>query len=408
MADQADDNTALREPFEGWLAARWPEVTNLEVDEFESPKSGFSAKTLFAPVRYERGGAVIEEKVVLRVENPEPAIYPAQAPGLDVEVEIQFRAMEALAGTGRIPLAPLIGYEPDTSVLGSQFFAMGHVQGEVTIENPPYTLEGFFTDASPEARRGMIEDGLRILSEVHRLDWKAAGLDWLVPLGKTPGVEVQLDLWESFGLRELAGRVHPVFEQAASWLRTNLPGELENSFSWGDSRLGNIIYRDARCVCITDFENAAIAPAEIDLGWWLMFDRTQHEVAEASRLPGEPTREEQRDYYYECAGRSLGDTHYYEVFAAFRYTAIVARVMNRWVDLGILKTDHELWLKNPAAYCLADLMGMERGLVARRTGDQQLDEHAYLPLVRDRRPRHRPPASSSRSTTTRPTTTTCR
>jgi aminoglycoside phosphotransferase (APT) family kinase protein len=330
------------------------------VGEFESPKSGFSARTLFAPIHYRRDGTRVEEKVVLRIENPEPAIYPAQAPGLDVEVELQYRAMQALSKAGRIPLAPLIGYEPDPSVLGSQFFAMGHIQGEVTIENPPYTLEGFFTEVSPDARRGMIEDGLRILAEVHRLDWKQAGLDWLVPPGTTPGVDVQLALWERFGRREFADRVHPVFEEASTWLHANLPGELENKFSWGDSRLGNIIFADGRCVCITDFENAAIAPAEIDLGWWLMFDRTQHEVAEAKRLPGEPTREEQRDHYYECAGRDLGDMHYYEVFAAFRYTAIVARVMNRWVDLGILQADHQLWLKNPAAYCLADLMGLER------------------------------------------------
>ena len=360
MTDADDQNTALREPFERWLASRWSDVDDLAVEDFESPKSGFSARTLFAPVRYRRGDEAVEERVVLRVENPEPAIYPAQAPGLDIEVEIQYRVMETLAKDGRIPLAPLIGYEPDPAVLGSPFFAMGYVEGEVTIENPPYTLEGFFSEASPETRRGMIQNGLRVLADVHRIDWKAAGLDWLVPPGTTPGMEAQLALWDEFGRREFGERVHPVFERAAAWLLEHLPSDGENRFSWGDSRLGNIIYRDDHCACITDFENAAIAPAEMDLGWWLMFDRTQHEVSEAVRLPGEPTREEQRDFYYECSGRELGDTHPFEVFAAFRYTGIVARVMNRWVDLGILPKDHGLWLKNPAAYCLADLMGMDR------------------------------------------------
>jgi len=37
--------------------------------------------------------------------------------------------------------------------------------------------------------------------------------------------------------------------------------------SWGDSRIGNMIWRDFRCVCITDFENVALAPRAFDLGF---------------------------------------------------------------------------------------------------------------------------------------------
>ncbi|MBW2362762.1 MAG: phosphotransferase family protein [Deltaproteobacteria bacterium] len=355
----SEEIQTLRAPFEAWLASRWPEAKALEVLPLESPKSGFSAKTLFAPVRFRRDGNPVEARVVLRIENPEPAIYPVQAPGLDVEIAIQYRVMQGLDAAGGIPLAPLIGYETDPGVLGSPFFAMGHVAGDVATENPPYTQAGFFTESSPETRRAIIEDGLRVLADVHRVDWRAAGFTWLVPPGVTPGLETQLDLWESYGRRELRDRTHPVFEAGVHWLRANLPTGLENCFSWGDSRLGNMIFSGERCVCIMDFENASIAPAEVDLGWWLMFDRTQHEVVSAERLPGEPTRDEQREYYARCAGRDFGDTHYYEVFAAFRYAAIVVRVMNRWVDRGLLPPDQKLWLANPASQCLADLLGIE-------------------------------------------------
>ena len=350
----------LREPFERWLAARWPDVAELCVGPLESPKSGFSALTLVVPVSFRRDGVACEEKVVLRVESPDPAIYPAQAPGLEVEVEIQYRVMEALARTGVAPLAPLIGYESDAGVLGQPFFAMGFVAGEVTIENPPYTQEGFFVEASPEARRQMIEGGLSILADIHAIDWRQAGLEWLVPPGGTPGLAAQLELWQAFGRRELRDRVHPLFDECCLWLRKHLPDDLENRFSWGDSRLGNIRFQNARCTCITDFENAAIAPAEIDIGWWLMFDRTMHECVGVERLPGEPTRDEQRAHYMKRAGRDLGDLHYYEVFGALRYTAIVVRVMNRAVERSFMPPDHEIWLKNPASFALADLMGRER------------------------------------------------
>ena len=97
----------------------------------------------------------------------------------------------------------------------------------------------------------------------------------------------------------------------------------------------------------------------MDLGWWLMFDRTQHEVVSAERLPGDLTREQQRDFYYECIGEDLGDTHFYEVLAGFRYTAIVVRVMNRLEARGMLSPDQMLWLANPASQCLADLLEIE-------------------------------------------------
>jgi len=354
------DVETLREPFERWLTARWPEVSDLRVAELESPKSGFSALTLVVPITLRRDGKERDEKVVLRVESPDPAIYPAQAPGLDVEVEIQYRVMEALAKSGKAPVAPLIGYEPDAAVLGEPFFAMGYIGGEVAIENPPYTQQGFFVEAPPGRRRQMIEAGLRVLASVHTLDWQEAGLSWLVPPGGEPGVLAQLDLWQGFSERELAGRVHPLLDEGFAWLREKLPGGLESRFSWGDSRLGNIIFRDGLCACITDFENAAIAPAEIDLGWWLMFDRTMHESVGIERLPGEPTRDEQRAFYASCAGRDPGDTHFFEVFGAVRYSAIVVRVMNRAVERGFIPPDHTIWLQNPASFALADLMGLDR------------------------------------------------
>jgi aminoglycoside phosphotransferase (APT) family kinase protein len=354
------DPRKLREPFERWLAARWPDAEGLRVAELASPKSGFSALTLVAPVHLRRDGREREEKVVLRVESPDPAVYPQQAPGLDVEVEIQYRVMDALARTGKAPLAGLIGYEPDASVLGAPFFAMEYVAGEVAVENPPYTQQGFFRDAAPDERRRMVEQGLAALAALHEIDWREAGLGWLVAPGARPDIARQLEIWQRFADRELAGREHPVLRAGFEHVRAELPEGLASRFSWGDSRLGNIIFRDGRVACLTDFENAAIAPAEIDLGWWLMFDRTMHESVGAERLPGEPTREQQRAHYARCAGRDPGDTHVHEVFAAVRYSAIVVRVMNRAVARGFLPADQKIWLTNPASAALADLLALPR------------------------------------------------
>lgn len=351
-----DDDAALREPFARWLVGRWPDAEDLALGDFESPRSGFSARTLFVPVRFRRGGRDCEQKVVLRLESPEPAIYPQQVPGLDVEVEIQYRVMECLHPTGAAPLAGLIGYEGDPSVLGAPFFAMEYVGGDVAIENPPYTQEGFFVEAKPEERRRMIEAGLRILARLHEIDPHAAGLGWLADPAREPGLVTQLDLWEAYGRRELAGRELPLFDRGVAWLREHMPEGMRNGFSWGDPRLGNIIYRGAEPVCITDFENAALAPAEFDLGWWLLFDRTMHEVVGRERRPGDISRDEQRALYCDFAGRDVGDTRFFEVFAGVRYSAIVVRVMNRAVERGFFPPDHEIWRNNPAVSALEQVL----------------------------------------------------
>jgi aminoglycoside phosphotransferase (APT) family kinase protein len=309
------------------------------------------------PIEFAVSGAERSGQVVLRMETLEPAIYPAQAPGLDVEVELQFRTMAALGKTGAVPVAKLLGYEPDPKVLGAPFFVMDFVAGEVPRENPIYTSEGFYFDAAPEQRRGMLEDGLQVLAKIHSLDWREAGFGWLEAPGRAPGMATQLAIWEEFTVRELAGRDHPSLDRAWAWLHANLPPDSGIGLCWGDARPGNIIWQDFRCACVTDFENVSLGPPELDLGWWLMFDRWSHETYDMPRLAGEPTREEQRDHYVACLGREITDSYYYELFAAVRYAAIVVRVMNRMVERGTLDADQMLWLRNPAATCLDDLLG---------------------------------------------------
>lgn len=331
-----------------WLVARRPEWRGLRLAHVGAPASGFSAETTILDAAWE-GGA---DRVVLRRETPDPPVYPTQVAGLTTEVEIQYRVMEAIGDA--VPLPPLLGYEADPAVLGAPFFVMGFVEGVVPVENPMYTLEGFFTELAPEQRTTMIEDGVRQLVGVHTVDPARAA--FLLPEGAAPTTRRQLALWHGYMERELDGREHPLYDQAYAWLVAHLPDETPAGLCWGDPRLGNIIWRDHRAACCTDFEAASIAPPEVDLGWWLMFDRWCHETYGAPRREGEISRDAQRALYEELSGRSVGDTTWYEVLAAARYTAIVVRVMNRLVARGDMPADQTIWLENPATVCLRQMI----------------------------------------------------
>lgn len=337
-----------------WLGSRLGEPVTLS--DVSPLSTGFSAETIALTAVSPSSG---ERRLVLRRESPDPAVYPQQAAGFDVEVDIQYRVMTALAAGTDIPLAPVVGYEGSAEVVGAPFFVMEFVEGEVPLVTPSYAAEGFFARAAPAERTAMVEDGIRVLAALHTLDWDKHGLGWLLPAGEEPTAQRQLRIWRDYASRELAGRQHPLITGAFDWLEGRAPGPDPASVTvnWGDPRLGNMIWRDARCACVTDFEAASIAPFGVDLGWWLMFDRWSHEHSGAARLEGEPTREEQAALYFELSGRPPEPTHWYEVFAAARYCAIVVRIINRTVERGHMPADNDVWRDNQATACLQDLLG---------------------------------------------------
>src|SRR4051812_4954378 len=207
-------------PLGPWLADRL-RVTDVVIGSADRPSSGFSAETVVFDAALTLDGHRDDRKFVLRRESPDPPVYPEQVPGWEVAVELQYRVMDAVARNSDVPIAPLIGYEPDRSVLEAPFFVMGHVAGQVPIESPPFPQEGFFTEATPAQRRRLYENGLDVLAGVHRMDWAAAGLDWLVPPGRQPNARTQFDIWKTYGDTELRGRVHPLMDRAWAWLEAN-------------------------------------------------------------------------------------------------------------------------------------------------------------------------------------------
>jgi aminoglycoside phosphotransferase (APT) family kinase protein len=342
-----------------WLAPRLGAVGPVVASGLGGPAAtGYSAETTIFTAAFESAAGPVERRFVLRSEVPGPATYPAQAPAIDVDIEIQYRLMQAVARASTVPVAAILDYEPEPSVIGAPFFVMDFVEGVVPEVMPPYTASGFFADAQPEQRTRMITRGLQTLAEIHRSDWRSAGLDWLVTPGEAPTTARQLGLWERAGHVALGDRRHAPMEQAAEILHRHLPEGSEPTLCWGDARPGNIIWRDFECASVTDWEAASIAPPESDVGWWLMFDRTMHEACGADRLAGEPTREEQLGIYEDAAGRRVEAVELHEMFAAYRYCVVVVQLANRFVERGIPPADNDFWIANPIVATLTDLMGI--------------------------------------------------
>jgi len=339
-----------------WLTARLDDVDSVAIGEVEIPSGGYSAETLIVPVTLSRNRGTSYEHIVIRRETPEPPVYPVQVP-VENEIEIQWRVMSALADVAdpAVPIAPLLGYEPDPKHLGAPFFAMGFIPGEIPREDPMYVVDGFYVSAQPEQRSSMIRSGLEVIAGVHGVDIGAADLEWLSPADSTNDGRRQLSIWRDYAESELDGRPHELMMAAFDRLADELPDAQETVLTWGDARLGNVIWQDFRPACVTDFEAAALAPPEMDVGWWLMFEQWAYASAGIDPFPGSLSADDQVAHYEAVSGRTLGPIGPWVLFAAARYAAIVVRVMNRMVTRGLLPADQTIYL-DPIAPVLAPLM----------------------------------------------------
>ena len=342
-----------------WLATKSPAGSGPEVFDVQAPASnGFSNETILCRTR-EPGGE--EHRLVVRVAPTKHLLF------MDAEFSTQYRVMRALAdGAAGVPLPPLGRYEDDPSWLGVPFFTMEHVEGLVPSDNIPYTLEGWVIEATPREQERMWWSGIEAMAAVHRIDWRALGLGWLDrPARGRPGMEQQLSYYRDFLDWSTGGVRVPLLESVWQWLLDHRPEETGDVvLSWGDSRIGNIIWSDFEARAVLDWEMAALAQPELDLGWWLYFDRQFSEGLrslgiEVPRPAGFPSHEETVARYSELVGRPLGDLFYYEVFSGFRFAVVMYRLAHLLAESDAVSQEGNHPTNNLATQFLAVLLDLE-------------------------------------------------
>jgi aminoglycoside phosphotransferase (APT) family kinase protein len=348
--------------FESWFAGRYPNRSAVSVTNIDIPVStGFSNETVFLDLEWTEDGAAKAQKYVARIEPTSGALFPAQTAHCGVSVEIQHRAMETVGAHCDAPVPELLGYESDLSVIGQPFFMMGFTEGRIPSDQPRYSEEGFLVDeATPEERGRMVESGLNAMGQIHNIDWRTADLDWLDTSGTgEPSTKVQLDLYRASSLAELDGRPHPVLDAAFEWLYANDPQDDRIGLSWGDSRLGNVIWQDYEPAAVVDWEACALSPTEADVGWWLMFDRMSFDEPGNARMEGFPTREEMVKIYERVSGREVRNPHYWEVFGTMRFCAIFIGLGDRITNQGLVPAEMNMSVANMVTQSLATYLEIE-------------------------------------------------
>jgi aminoglycoside phosphotransferase (APT) family kinase protein len=224
-------------------------------------------------------------------------------------------------------------YCEDASVIGAPFYVMERRHGLVVRRELP---EGFRNSDLLERLSAAFVDGL---VELHRLDWRAAGLEGF---GRPDGyVRRQIEGW-STRWQDAVTENAPALDDVAQWLAAHAPPERGASLIHNDYKLDNLMLDEAdpaRIVAVLDWEMATVGDPFMDLGttlsYWVEPGDAAPYVAESFSPTTEPGFWERRrvlDYYAERSGRELPDMLFYYVYGLFKLAVIIQQIYFRYVE----------------------------------------------------------------------------
>jgi aminoglycoside phosphotransferase (APT) family kinase protein len=349
-APQGRDLELTRRSLLSWLRTRLPEAQDLRVSGLTGPgATGFSSDTLMFDLAWRQDSDEWRKELVVRIEPTGFRVFP------HYDVRRQFRIQRQL-WKSKVPVVRMLWHEEDPTVLGAPFYVMHRAAGRIPTDNPPYHVDGWLTEVTPEERESIWWSGLEAMTTIHQLDWRERLRLLAEEADAGPPLERQLADYQRYLRWAAQGRPQPTCEAALSWLRAEQPRDEPAALCWGDARIGNMVFDGGRCVAVLDWEMATVANPEQDLGWWIFLDHHHSIGCGVPRLAGFPDREATIARWAELTGREPRHVSYYEVFAAFRFSVIMIRVAQQLVASGLLPEDSAFETDNTATRLLASML----------------------------------------------------
>ncbi|MDA8552982.1 phosphotransferase [Alphaproteobacteria bacterium] len=291
---------------------------DLSLAQFDAGQSNPTYLVSFSGKRY-----------VLRKKPPGKLLPSAHA------VDREFRIMKALAQTD-VPVPNVRVLCDDDSVIGTMFYVMDFIEGRVFKDPGLPSLAA--------SQRGQVfESAATTLAGLHRVDWRAAGLE---TYGKSSDyIARQIKRWsgqyEASKTEDIAD-----MDNLTAWLRDNMPEDVNEphnvTIAHGDFRIDNMIYGNdsLQPIAVLDWELSTIGHPLSDFAYCAMMYFTPSDARPSPGLlglnlndEGIPSLPEFVAMYADAAGRaSVDEINYYMAFSNFRMAAILQGVYKRSLD----------------------------------------------------------------------------
>lgn len=298
---QQRDLDELRPRIEAWLGT--------PVAEIRRPDPGWSCETL-----------LVDSSTVLRLPPVGDGIFPFY------DLAQQAGVQEALATAG-VPVATPCRFEPDPSHLGAPFIAMPFVAGPIPNDFTP--ADPWIKSLPDDAARHQVWRSF-VETMVHIHEVPVAGL------ALRAGLDEELQFWDDYVDWSCDGSPPVALRDVLDWCLQHKPLEQPaTGLLWGDVRLGNVVFDDARrCPrAVLDFDMATAGPIEVDVAWHLAVEAMQRDLS-GMTVPGFGDREDTIALVEQLIGRRLVDLAWYQVFALARASAVWTRIATLFARHG--------------------------------------------------------------------------
>lgn len=249
----------------------------------------------------------------------------------------EYRVMNALQSTA-VPLPETVLSCADHDVIGSDFYVMERLHGDVIRETEPKRFR------SPDFRRRIGTELIDVGAEIHTLDPEAVGLR---SLGHPDGyTERQVDRWTSqieWAMDVTSERREvPTLFEVADWLADNVPEPPANTLVHGDFKLDNMMFATGtppEIVGVFDWEMCTRGNPFMDLGWMLAYWPDEKDPEQTTELTPAilahtdyPTRQQLLDRYEVRTGWSFENHRFYRAFGVFKIASASEMFFRRYLE----------------------------------------------------------------------------
>lgn len=303
--------------------------------DVEHHQEGHSNETLFV-----QWG---DRKLVLRRPPPGETAETAH------DVLREYTVLNALQDTTvRVPTTVLAC--DNHGVIGSDFYVMERETGIVLRDEEP---ERF---GAPDHRRGIGEELIDQLAEIHTIDVESVGLgEFGYPEGFT---QRQVDRWEqqyewAFEVTESEREV-PEVHEVTEWLQANVPETHHHTLVHGDYKLDNVMFHRTappEIVSIFDWEMSTLGDPLTDLGWMLVYwPDEKHKKggsitvgSEFLDREGYPSRRELVEGYESKTGYAFENDRFYRALGVYKLGALGEMFFRRYLQDNAADETYPLW-----------------------------------------------------------------
>lgn len=247
-------------------------------------------------------------------------------------VEREYKVITSLRDSAA-PVARALCFCEDSSIIGTPFYVMAHVEGRIFWDP---TLP----DLPRADRAALYDDVNRVVAALHAIDPASVGLS---DFGR-PGnyMARQVTRW-SRQYSASQTRSIPAMDRLIEWLPRHLPREGAVGIVHGDVRLDNMIFHpsEPRVLALLDWELSTLGDPLADfayhmLTWHLKADEFRGMANADLAVLGIPAAPIYLTKYFERVGRDPAPQpvwDYYLIYNLFRLSAILQGIAKR-VDEG--------------------------------------------------------------------------